>query len=103
MALPAIVLLLAVEFGLISSVLGWFHRVPGEVGLTGWAVASAVAAAGAWLHWLGFRVPITIAAGLAALIAYLTALLLSRVPQDRDWIPAISLVAGALAFSMAMR
>jgi hypothetical protein len=95
--------LLAFEFGLVIGVLGWFHRVPGQVGLPGWGLASAMAAGGAWLHWLRFQVPITLAAGLAAAIGCLIALLLSLAPQAKDWIPAISLVAGMLAFFIAMR
>lgn len=102
MALPAIVLLLAFEFGLISGVLGLFHRAPGQVGLTGWGITSATAAVGAGLHWFRFKVPITLAAGLAAVIAFLTALLQSITPQAQDWIPAISLVAGTTAFVIAM-
>jgi hypothetical protein len=74
MALPSIILLLAFVgsvFGASAMILG---QVVGEEQLNNnaqlggllAAVAAAIAAGAAWLHWRRFRVPITIAAGAAA-------------------------------------
>src|SRR5687768_13808322 len=77
MALPSILLLLAfigaifatVGFGLVLAV---GEPPASQEALYGGIVASisgAVAAAAAWLHWKKFRVPITVAAGAAAVAA----------------------------------
>jgi hypothetical protein len=65
--------------------------------------ASAIAALGAWLHWLRFQVPITVAAGAAAVIGCVAALLLGAIPAARDFVPVISLIAGIAVFALAMR
>lgn len=63
MALPAIVLLLSFVGGVYMTV---FASTGAEhAGLAGAAVAAGVAA---WLHWRRFKVPLTVAAGAAALV-----------------------------------
>lgn len=94
MALPAIVLLLAFVGNIFYS---------GLIGLDKSIVAaSALAAVGAWLHWLRFKVPITMAAGVAAVIGCVVALLLAAVPEARNLAPLLSLLAGIIVFSLAM-
>ena len=94
MALPAIVLLLAFVGGIFQT---------GVVALDSLLVASAVAAAAAWLHWLRFRVPITVAAGAAAVVACAYALLVKAIPASVDWTAGILLLSGIAVFAVAMR
>jgi len=99
MALPSIVLLLAFVGGVFAAVfLMLSTKEP-----YGFAVASAVAAPAAWLHWRRFRVPITIAAGAAAVVSFAFALFLWAAPGADKWLPALSLVAGVAVFAAAMR
>lgn len=98
MALPAIVLVLAFVGGVLA--VGIFLI---EKGSAAYIVASAVAAIAAWLHWLRFRVPITIAAGTAAVIGCVVLILISAVPEVDNWSKAILLTAGVAVFSLAMK
>ena len=74
MALPSIVLLLGFVGGVFAAAAMILALVVGEsridnnAQLAGMlaAVAAAIAAGAAWLHWRRFRVPITVAAGAAA-------------------------------------
>jgi len=76
MALPSIILLLAFVGGVFATMAFGAVVVIGEdnvdstqggmLVLTG---SAAVAAAAAWAHWRRFHVPITVAAGVAALVA----------------------------------
>jgi MFS family permease len=103
MALPSIVLLLAFVGGVLAT--GFLllpSQSPDGVAIAS-AVASAVAAAAAWLHWRRFHVPITIAAGSAAVVACAFALFLWVAPDARNWLNALSLIAGVTVFAIAMR
>jgi len=92
MALPSILLLLAfvggvfatVAFGLVLAV--GPEQVEDNAQLTGIlaAVSGAAAAAGAWLHWKRFRVPITVAAGAASVAAIAVALLFALLGDNAD-------------------
>lgn len=90
MALPSILLLLAFVIGVFATV---GLAIATAIGpdtmndnnlLTGIlvAVSAAVTAGAAWLHWRTFHVPITIAAGAAALAAVAVGLLLAALGQD---------------------
>jgi len=98
MALPSILLLLAFVGGVFTAV-GFSEvlllgeaRLENNEALGGVlaAVAGAVAAGAAWLHWNRFRVPITIAAGAAAVSAIAVGLLIG-VMGDPDQIKNIIL------------
>lgn len=65
--------------------------------------ASALAGVSAWLHWLRFQVPITVAAGVASVGGAFVALLFLAVPEATNWTTAISLTAGIAVFALAMR
>ena len=98
MALPAIVLLL-------SYIGAAFYFVPvcfPESFELRWVFAAAVAALCAWVHWLRFRVPITVAAGVAACAAFVVALILIALPDAKNWAATLMLVAGVLVFILAM-
>jgi len=99
MALPSIVLLLAFVGAVLAA---GFLLLPGQSPET-FAVASAVAAVAAWLHWRRFHVPITIAAGAAAIVGCALALLLWVAPEAKNWLNALMFVAGVVVFAVAMR
>jgi hypothetical protein len=99
MALPAIVLLLAFVGNIFYSAFIGLDGTPTDARII---VASALAALGAWLHWMRFKVPITMAAGVAAALGCLFALLLYAIPESRNLIPLISLLAGIIVFTLAM-
>jgi len=99
MALPSIVLLLA----FVGAVFATVFLALSTKEMYGFAVASAFAAAAAWLHWRRFRVPITIAAGAAAVVGFAFALFMWAAPGADKWLPAMSLVAGIAVFAAAMR
>jgi len=115
MALPSIILLLAFVGGVFATaasilVVG-LDPVPGDEGerLLAFilATSAAVAAGAAWLHWRRFRVPITVAAGAAALVAMVLALIGTALDFDGEGMPDIilvaMLVAGLGVFALAMR
>jgi len=98
MALPAIVLLLA----FVGSVFMFCLPLVGEGG-SGFAVSGAVAAVAAWLHWLRFRVPITVAAGAAAVVGGAVGTLMVAVPAAREWLQLALFAAGLAVFAIALR
>lgn len=110
MALPSIVLLLAftgmvliAAFLLFSGVsqAGLLDRVS-DNGLT-FSFAALIAAVTAAAHWLRFKVPITVAAGCAALMVMLLAILNSIVPGVVTSHPVpVFLPTGLAIFAAAM-
>jgi hypothetical protein len=98
MALPAIVLLLAFVFGLFISV----PAVLGESNLS-FGIASAVTAVGALLHWWRFQVPITVAAGSAAVGGAIVISSLATIPGADRIAPLLLFVIGVVVFVLAMR
>lgn len=97
MALPAIILLLAFIGGVLATGLLLLEETPQTL-----VVASAFAAVAAWLHWLRFHVPITVAAGAASIVGSIVALLIFAVPEAKNWTTAIPLTAGFAVFALAM-
>jgi hypothetical protein len=109
MALPSILLLLAFVGGIFAFVavliagftpLETLHESnPMQKAIAGGAAASAALAA--WLHWRRFRVPITVAAGAAAVAGTVLALIASVI-QNRELILGFVLAAGIAVFLFAM-
>ena len=115
MALPSILLLLAfvgaafatVAFALVLAIgpdrLNDNNQLAGVLA----AVAGAAGAAAAWVHWKRFRVPITVAAGAAAVAAIAIGLLLAALGENfeeaRDLVLGFVLVLGLGVFLFAMR
>jgi hypothetical protein len=110
MALPSIVLLLAFAAAVFGAValaldprLGFGSAFADD---TGWpiVVAGLVTAGATALHYWRFRVPITVAAGVAALVAAAVGLVFIAAP---DLITQIAkpllLVCGLAVFALAMR
>jgi len=116
MALPSILLLLAFVGGVVAAtgflqamVLGTrsFDPERGQVvgGIVA-AIAAAVGAGAAYLHWRRFRVPITVAAGAASAAGIVAGLVLAGLgegPHTRDILLALTLILGIGVFLFAMR
>jgi hypothetical protein len=113
MALPSILLLLAFVGGVLATVAFATVLAVGTDAIDeNETVASmilsgsaAVAVAAAWLHWRRFRVPITVAAGAAALVAVTLGLIVSAVgdtPQLRTILLSFALLLGVGVFLFAM-
>jgi hypothetical protein len=114
MALPSIILLLAFVGSVFVTVGFLGAYIVGEppkdqqglyAGVIA-AIAGAVSAGAAWLHWKRFRVPITVAAGAAAVSAIVIGLLIAVLgdpEQYRDPILGVVLVLGIGVFLFAMR
>ena len=115
MALPSILLLLAFVGGVFAAAGFSLVLVVGEQALNNNQVlggilaagAAAIAAAAAWFHWKRFHVPITVAAGAAAVVALVIGLLLSVIGRMDDGVKDIVLGAvlllGIGVFLFAMR
>jgi hypothetical protein len=113
MALPSILLLLAFVGSVFATVAFGIAQVVGEppanqeglyIGIVA-AASGAIAAGAAWLHWKRFRVPITIAAGAAAIAAIAVGLLIAVVgdPEPyRNLILGLVLILGIGVFLFAM-
>jgi hypothetical protein len=92
MALPSILLLLAFVGGVLATsafvlvqIIGpdRFNGASQLLGATVGAISAAVAAGAAWLHWRRFHVPITVAAGAAAVAGIFLAIVVGIVqPTD---------------------
>ena len=114
MALPSILLLLAFVGGVFAAAGFWLILGFGEQRLDNnqvlggilAAAAAAIAAAAAWVHWKQFHVPITVAAGGAAVAAIAVGLLVSvigPVEDMRNVILGFVLLLGVGMFLFAMR
>ncbi|WP_118856715.1 hypothetical protein [Sphingomonas mesophila] len=114
MALPSILLLLAFVggvFGTASLTIGalfgagfFDNNDTATMGVI--AVSAAIAAAGAWLHWRRFKVPITIAAGAAAVAGVALAALgaaIAHLPDNDNIMLGLVLMLGIGMFLFAMR
>lgn len=97
MALPSIMLLLA--FILSSALFGAIMAPEPEWRAIAGGLFGAAAACG---HWLRFKVPITVAAGVGAAAASVVAYLLISFPKALEWTSFIFLVSGLAVFALAM-
>ncbi|GAB3092203.1 hypothetical protein G8770_05100 [Aestuariicella hydrocarbonica] len=98
MALPAIVLLLLFLWGVFKTCVAGVGMSNGS-SLT---LALAITALAAGAHWWRFHVPITVAAGMAAIVGLVFYFLLSVFPQSREWVTYIVLLGGVGTFVIAM-
>ena len=114
MALPSIVLVLAFSGGVFATMVGVlvrhgeaiFGHSPSEtVGAILVGAMALITAAATWAHWKRFMVPITVAAGTAALAATAVALVLAitGMPSPDGTLPMVLvLIAGIGVFTLAM-
>jgi hypothetical protein len=121
MALPSIILLLAFVggvfatalFGTVASIGADYFDHNGQAATIVMAASAAIAAAAAWFHWRRFKVPITVAAGAAALVALVLGLIASAFVAEnmteqaqetmKNAMLAGALVLGLATFLFAMR
>jgi hypothetical protein len=114
MALPSIMLLLAFVGGVFAATGFALVLAVGEppadqqaliAGIVG-SVSGAVATGAAWLHWRRFKVPITIAAGAAAVAAIAVGILVALLGNIENYerpILGFLLLLGIGVFLFAMR
>ncbi len=114
MALPSILLLLAFVGAVFATAAFTLVLAVGPVPLEDnealapilGAVSGAIAAGAAWLHWKRFRVPITVAAGAAAVAAVAVGLLVAAIgpnaPNIENIILGFVLLLGLGTFVFAM-
>lgn len=106
MALPSIVLLLAFVGGVFATVLvvttGASNLGSETQGSLGVVAAAAAAAMAAYAHWRRFMVPITVAAGAAAIGGTLLATVAALMPVSPDLLLVLVLLAGLATFALAM-
>jgi hypothetical protein len=98
MALPAIALLLFFVSGVFSLSLDLFSSLERYAPV----LAAAVTAIAAYIHWLRFQVPITVAAACIAVVGCALAGLLSVYPDAVYSMMSIMFVGGVLVFAFAM-
>jgi len=111
MALPSIILLLAFVGGVFATFLGltfMFLANDGneQVGAVFVAASALLTAVGAWFHWRRFMVPITVAAGTAAVAATVIALIVAAIGPanfNEDGVLALVFIAGLAVWAFAMR
>jgi len=115
MALPSILLLLSFVGSLFAMGVFALLRVVGtevldnneQLGGVIVAASGAFAALGAWFHWKRFHVPITVAAGAAAVAAIAVGLVVAalgpEVEQLKDLVLGFILILGIGIFLFAMR
>jgi hypothetical protein len=121
MALPSIILLGAFVAGVFETAASGIVTMVGESvvedsprnAMIILSVSAAVAALAAWLHWRRFRVPITVAAGVAALVAVALGLIATGFAAEhmteaefetmRKVMEGSALVLGVAVFLFAMR
>src|SRR4249919_3776377 len=104
MALPSILLLLAFVGGVFATALFALilgvgpDKVNGNDQLGGIlaSVSAAIAGAAAWLHWRKFHVPITVAAGAAAVAGIVVGLLVAGLGQTA--LQAQNIILGLVLF-----
>ncbi len=114
MALPSILLLLTFVFSIFAAAGMALVLAVGpealddnpQLGGVLAAIAASMAAAGAWLHWKRFRVPITVATGAASVAAIVVGLVVAALGQGAEQaenlILGLILLLGVGTFLFAM-
>lgn len=110
MALPSIILLLAFVGGVFFAVTGagMVLALDGNdtVGALMISLAALVSAGAAYLHWRRFMVPITVAAGAAAIAGTVVSLIVAAIGPDNieeRVVFALVFAAGLCVWAVAMR
>lgn len=109
MALPSILLLLAFVGGAFATFLGIAVGIVengnDQIGAVMISVAALIAAVSAYIHWLRFMVPITVAAGSAAIAGTVISLIVAGIGPDSvnsEVILTLVFIAGLAVFAFAM-
>jgi hypothetical protein len=101
MALPAITLLLSFILGIswFASELFGLQSTNESLSFLAAGITGLVAS---YLHWLRFRVPITVAAGFAVVIGSIIAFIIIQFPKIENWSLLMIFIGGLLSFAIAM-
>jgi hypothetical protein len=103
MALPSILLLATFTAGVFCSGALLLKAVmPPATETTQITAGAVLAVAGATVHWLRFRVPITVAVGACAAVASVVTLLIALVPGLGGRWPVLLFAGGLTLFALAM-
>ncbi|MGK6321157.1 hypothetical protein [Sphingomonas sp. DT-204] len=106
MALPSILLLLTFVGGVAAALVGVMTEtnpdLPDQLDMTILAGIALMSAGAAWLHWRRFMVPITVAAGGAALVGVAVALFMAATGAREQAVYPMVLVGGVAMFAFAM-
>ncbi|MDB5715261.1 MAG: hypothetical protein JWO15_2658 [Sphingomonadales bacterium] len=113
MAFPSIVFFLAFVggvfafgmFGFINAIgASWAATSSSRNMLIAQSIGSALVVGASWLHWQRFAVPITVAAGVAAIASLIFTLIETAIyPHNGQWTLLLVLAGGLIIFSYAMR
>jgi len=98
MALPAILLLVS----FVSSVFVGVSRMFESTSEVSLMISAAAAIVAAFIHWKRFAVPITVAAGVLALVVFLVTLFLFSSEHIVEYIQYVVLLLGIGTFLVAM-
>lgn len=98
MALPAIVLLMSFVGGAFALGLHLSQALDDSA----FIVASALSAVATFIHWQRFKVPITIAVGGGAVIAFLISSTITFFPNLKESVTTMIFISGLMAFIYAM-
>lgn len=101
MALPAIVLLLTFIVG-ISGFAAELFRAQSTNGSLSFLAAGFTGLVASYLHWLRFRVPITVATGVAVVIGSIIAFIIVQFPKIENWSLLMLFIGGLSSFAIAM-
>lgn len=98
MALPAIVLLISFVGGIFALSLSLFESISESTV----AAMTALTVVAAYIHWLRFKVPITVAAGTAAAVGFIVSFSIYNFPELKQWASLLIFTCGILSFTFAM-
>lgn len=98
MVLPAIALLAAFVGSVFFFAISLYMQDLGSSLI----VATVAATVAAYAHWWRFKVPMTIAVGVAAAIGLVMVLIVELVPLAENYLLLMLFVAGVLTFALAM-
>lgn len=103
MALPSLLLLLTWEAGVLIAAGAAVNiptsQGPGALRLTAAGIAAGVAA---FAHWGRFKVPITIAAGVCAVLGVAIALAATTIPNGEKLVQPLIFASGGCVFALAL-
>jgi hypothetical protein len=102
MALPAIALLLSFILAISWFAIGLFGTQSKNLAISFLAVGITGLVA-SYLHWLRFRVPITVAVGFAIVIGSIIAFIVIQFPKIEKWSLLMIFIGGLLSFAIAMQ
>ncbi|KXI29363.1 hypothetical protein [Paraglaciecola hydrolytica] len=102
MALPAIGLLLAFLGGMFALPILYFDFAGQHVSESSLVLSGILTAIAARMHWLRFKVPITVAVGTAAAVVCVVAIIVTAIPAALSMLMPLVFAGGLVTFAIAM-